>query len=345
MDDHRPRPWRRWLTSAAILVAALGVGAAAAVGSATGASQTLRLDRGPVPVAQAFRLKRALGEARFATEVDAAIGKLVERTEMTDRCASPAETAASAQLALVRLSPDPQAYAASRAAAEAALAQRRELRTLYLGGGAVAAPYGLVSRMVANAKAAPNPRLAELYRRMAEDQFSHIDSVTLKPFFGPGVHTAWEKGLDDGALAYVDATIESEWCPLKVASAAWLKADLRDHGWYRISTYGADADRAAWLIVQHARHDLALQENVLAVLEPLWPSGETRGENFADLYDQTARYKGRPGRFGVVGDCTAPGVWTPAPQEDGGAVDAWRTKAGLPPLAEYVATRSRGCTD
>ena len=199
--------------------------------------------------------------------------------------------------------------------------------------------------MVAHAKTDPNPRLVELYRRMAEDQFSHIDSVTLRPFFGPGVHTTWERGLDDAALAYVDATISSEWCPMKVADAAWLKADLRKHGWYKISIYGADADRAAWLIVQHARHDLALQEGVLAMLEPLWQSGETRGENFAMLYDQTAHYTGRPGRFGVIGDCTAPGVWTPAPPEDRSATDEWRARAGMRPLAEYMATRSRGCAD
>jgi hypothetical protein len=304
----------------------------------------LSLDAGPVPVEQAFKLKAAMGEAAFAAEVDAVLGRLRERTERTDRCATPAETAASAQLALVRRTPDPQAYARSHAAAEAALAKRRELRTLYLGGAQAPPPYGLVSRMAGRAKAEANPRLAQLYRRMAEDQFSHTYSVTLRPFFGPGVHTTWEKGLDDAALAYVDATVSSEWCPMKVADAAWLKADLRKHGWYRISAYGADADVAAWLIVQHARHDLDLQESALAMLEPLWLSGETKGENYAMLYDQTAFYKGRPGRFGVMGDCTAPGVWTPAPLEDKSAVDAWRAKAGMPPLAEYVATRSRGCT-
>jgi hypothetical protein len=343
------QPLHRNLWSAAILIVALGGAAAAAqveaVNPRTGASQSIKLERGPVPVEEAFKLKAAMGEVAFAAEADAVAARLVDRTERTDRCASPAETAASAQLALVRRSRDPQAYARSRTAAEAALAQRRELRALYLDGADAPAPYGLVSRMVANAKAAPNPRLVGLYRRMAEDQFSHIDSVTLRPFFGPGVHTTWEKGLDDAALAYVDATIESEWCPMKVASAAWLKADLREHGWYRISTYGADADRAAWLIVQHARHDLAFQEEALAMLEPLWQSGETRGENFAMLYDQTAHYKGRPGRFGVMGDCTAPGVWTPAPLEHSDATDAWRAKAGMPPFAQYVTTRSRGCTD
>ncbi len=308
-------------------------------------SQSIKLDRGPVPVERAFDLKRVVGEAAFAAEVDASINRLRERGETTGRCASPAETAAAAQLELVRRTPDPQAWTRSRAAGEAALAQRRELRALYLGGASAPPPYGLVSRMAARAKAESNPRLAALYRRMAEDQFSRIDSVTLRPFFGPGVHTTWEKGLDDAALAYVAANIESEWCSIDVASAAWLKADLRAHGWYKISTFGADADRAAWSIVQHARHDLAFQEDVLAMLEPLWKAGETRGENFADLYDQTAHAKGRPTRFGVGGRCTAPGVWTPDSLEDRTATDGWRAKAGLPPLAEQIAVRSRGCAE
>jgi hypothetical protein len=307
-------------------------------------SQSIKLDRGPVPVAQAFELKKAMGEAAFDAEVDAAIRRLRERAETTGHCPSPAEAAAAAQLELVRRTRDPQAWTGSRAAGEAALAQRRELRALYLGGGQAVRPYGLVSRMAARAKAESNPRLAELYRRMAEDQFSRIDSLTLKPFFGPGVHTTWEKGLDDAALAYVAVSIESEWCANDIANTAWLKADLRAHGWYRISAYGADADRAAWSIVQHAR-DLAFREEVLAMLEPLWLSGETKGENFAALYDDTASARGRPARFGLIGECTAPGVWTPHLGEDRAATDEWRAKAGMPPLAEEIVARSRGCAD
>ena len=338
----------RWCVLS-VLVLALGSPATASeaesIASATGARATISLDRGPIPVEQAFKLKAAMGDAAFAAEVEAVLGQLRDRTERTDNCANSAETAAAGQLALVRRTRDPEAYANSKAAADAALARRRELRDLYLSGAPAPPPYGLVSRMAARAKAEPNPRLAELYRRMAEDQFSHTYSVTLRPFFGPGVHTTWEKGLDDAALAYVDATVSSEWCPMKVADAAWLAADLEKHGWYKISIYGPDADRAAWLIVQHARHDLDLQQRALAMLEPLWRSGETKGENYAMLYDQTARYTGRAGRFGVMGDCSGPGVWTPAPLNDPDEVDVWRAKAGMSPFREYVATRSRGCTD
>ena len=308
------------------------------------ASKTIVLDAGPVPVERAFALKTAKGDAAFAAEVDGAITRLRDRAEDTGRCVSPAEAAAAAQLKLVEHTSDAESFTRSRTAAEAALAQRRELRTQYLDGAQAPPPYGLVGRMAARAKTEPNPRLAQLYRRMAEDQFSRIDSETLKPFFGPGVHTAWEKGLDQAALTYVAETIESEWCANDVANAAWLKADVRAHGWYNISTYGAEADTAAWSIVQHGRHDRAFEAKVLVMLDPLWRSGETKGQNYAALYDQLAEFEKRPGRFGINGECTAPGVWTPAVLEgDRPATDAWRAKAGMAPLAEYIAIRSKGC--
>jgi hypothetical protein len=308
------------------------------------ASQPIKLDSGQFPIMQAFERKRAMGTAAFAAEVGATIGQLRDRATATGHCPSPTEAASAARLELVRRTSDLQAWTKSETAAEAALAQRRELRALYLDGAPASRPYGLVSRMAARAKAEPDPRLAALYRRMAEDQFSRIDSIALKPFFGPGVHTTWEKGLEEAELAYVAATIESEWCANGVANAEWLKADLRAHGWYRISTYGADADRAAWSIAQHAQHDLAFREEVLAMLEPLWLVGETKGENYAALYDDTAAARGRPARFGLIGECTAPGGWTPGPQENPAATDAWRAKAGMPPLSEEIAARSRACS-
>jgi hypothetical protein len=333
----------------AVVAMAMAAWVPAAQGSAalpkTDAAQAIRLNGGPISVERAFKLKATRGEAAFASDVDSAVQALWTRAETTGPCATSSETSAAAEMELVRRTHDPEAFAKSRAAAEAALARRRELRAEYLAGAKAAPPYGLVGRMVARAKAEPNPRLAELYRRMAEDQFSRIDSVTLRQFMGPGVHTEWETGLDDGALAYADAIITGEFCPMDHANATWLKADLRAHGWYKVSVYGADADRAAWAMVQHARHDLAFQEEALVMLEPLWQSGETRGQNYALLYDQTAQYKGRPGRFGVMGRCIAPGVWKPDAAEDSSLTDTWRAKAGMPPLAVDVARESRGCTD
>lgn len=308
------------------------------------AAHPIDLAAGPLPVERAFELKTQMGEDGFARAVDTAVHRLQERTETTDRCATPNETAAVAQLQLVRRTPDPAALARAQVAAEAALAERETLRARYLDGEPAPPPYGLVARFAALANAQTDPRLKQLYRRMADDQFAHLDSFALRPFFGPQARTNWEKGLDEASLAYVNARVESEWCPLKLSNTAWLKSDLQSHGWYAISAYGADADQAAWLIVQHARHDLAFQAKVLATLEPLWLTGETKPSNFAMLYDQTAHYQGRPGRFGIMGECTAPGVWTPAPQEDPAATDAWRAKAGLPAMDQYVATRSRGCT-
>lgn len=299
----------------------------------------------PPDVAQAFERKRSVGEAAFGAELDVAAGRARDRQARSGRCPSRTEAEAHARMELVRLTADPAAWSRSHGAAEAALTRREQMREAYLDGVDTSAAYRMVSRMAARAKAEPDPGLAALYRRTAMEQFSRINSVSLRPFLGPGVHTDWEKGLDGAALAYVAAAMETEPCALDRDNAAWLKAEIKARGWYRIPVHGAAADLAAWTIVQHARHDLAFQEEVLALLEPLWATGETRGENYAMLYDQTAVARGLPARFGVVGGCTAPGVWAPGLLEDPAATDGWRAKARMAPLAEQIAVRSRGCID
>ena len=94
--------------------------------------------------------------------MNTAISQLQELAETTGDCATQAETAAAAQLELVRRTKDAKAFETSRDAAEAALAQRQELRTQYLGGAKVSPPYGGVGRMVVRAKAEAKPRLAAL---------------------------------------------------------------------------------------------------------------------------------------------------------------------------------------
>ena len=56
----------------------------------------------------------------------------------------------------------------------------------------------------------------------------------------------------------------------------WVKA----HGWPLRSEVGASGAQSAWLLVQHADHDLAWQREALALMETLRPRGEV---NLSDL--------------------------------------------------------------
>ena len=46
-----------------------------------------------------------------------------------------------------------------------------------------------------------------------------------------------------------------------------MKEIIAFHGWPTISKFGADTDAQAWLLVQHADHDLQFQEQCLKLLQ------------------------------------------------------------------------------
>jgi hypothetical protein len=125
-------------------------------------------------------------------------------------------------------------------------------------------------------------------------------------------------------------------------NTADLKSLLKTHSWFTISDFGKKCDKNAWLLVQHADHDREFQKEVLAKLEKLYPTGETRPQNYAYLFDRVALSssdpsKRQPQRYGTQGHCIAPGKWEPFPIEDPENVDTRRAEVGLPPLAEYIA--------
>jgi hypothetical protein len=130
-------------------------------------------------------------------------------------------------------------------------------------------------------------------------------------------------------------------------NTAEMKTLLEKYGWIRISTFGADADHDAWLLVQHADHDRAFQLSVLDTLRALAVEGETAKHHYPYLYDRVALSRGSTGsdgvlnltadmrqRHGTQGACQG-GRWEPFALEDPSAVDALRKAVGLGPLEEY----------
>ncbi len=68
----------------------------------------------------------------------------------------------------------------------------------------------------------------------------------------------------------------------------YLKTILALYGWITISKFGNEADRHAWLLVQHADHDPLFQAGCVFLLQQLMPLGETDPQNYAYLYDRVA---------------------------------------------------------
>lgn len=132
-----------------------------------------------------------------------------------------------------------------------------------------------------------------------------------------------------------DLTVSAELMRVDAENTAWLKQVVATFGWPSASLVGVRAADAAWLLVQHADHDVAFQAEVLALLAPLVEQGEASKQNYAYLYDRVAVNEGRPQRYATQGQCTGPHTWDPGELEDAAQVDALRRSTGLPPLGEY----------
>jgi len=120
-----------------------------------------------------------------------------------------------------------------------------------------------------------------------------------------------------------------------------LKKLLKLHPWFTISRFGKEADKNAWLLVQHADHDIAFQRQVLVILTELYLKGETNPSNYAYLYDRVASSindlsQRKLQRYGTQGKCTGPGLWEPFPIEDPENLDRRRKEVELETEAEYI---------
>lgn len=150
------------------------------------------------------------------------------------------------------------------------------------------------------------------------------------------------RGYSDAERRDFDARFaESRWAALDRRNAADLERLLEIHGWFKISSFGEEADNDAWLLVQHADLDRELQRRVLAMLEPLAAQHETRPEHYAYLFDRLAAAPDdagarRPQRYGTQGHCIGKGRWEPYEVEDPAHLDERRASVGLAPMAEYL---------
>ncbi len=151
-----------------------------------------------------------------------------------------------------------------------------------------------------------------------------------------------EKGWDAETSQAFMRVLGPRTVEVDTANTHELRALVERHGWFNISTFGAPADRDAWLLVQHADRDLDFQKSILVVLEELVPLGETSPSNFAYLHDRVASAEGRPQSYGTQGLCVGAN-WEPNPLEDPEGVDELRSSVGLGTLAEYKAICSQLC--
>ena len=114
-----------------------------------------------------------------------------------------------------------------------------------------------------------------------------------------------------------------------------MKEIVDEIGWPSISKVGSEASVGAWLLVQHADHDVAFQSLCLALMKEL-PAGEVRSQDIALLTDRVRVNQGRTQLYGTQFR-QIKGKHVPRDIEDIEHVDERRKAVGLDTLAENIA--------
>ena len=115
-------------------------------------------------------------------------------------------------------------------------------------------------------------------------------------------------------------------------NAARLAVILDERGWPGRTLVGEDGSAAAWLVVQHAIAEPALQRRGLKLLREAAARGEAPPVHPAMLEDRIRVAEGRPQLYGTQFDWDQNGEMSPEPIEDRAAVDDRRRAVGLDPL-------------
>ncbi|OHA03858.1 MAG: hypothetical protein A3J58_02375 [Candidatus Sungbacteria bacterium RIFCSPHIGHO2_02_FULL_52_23] len=117
-----------------------------------------------------------------------------------------------------------------------------------------------------------------------------------------------------------------------------LKKIIEKNGWPSIDLVGRKASRSAWLIIQHADHDVRFQKKCLALMEALYRSNPENisRENIAFLTDRILVNTKQEQFFGTQFYVDKKGVFTYRPIKDFRTLAKRRKEYDLPPFKEYV---------
>jgi hypothetical protein len=329
------------LFAALILFAALPGHAASSASTLQGEVRALL--RGKPSLQELYRQKRAIGDERFAALRDE-VGKEIFHPPEGFHQGAPVigcimDTEGSrlhAAMGLVAAAADDGQWRVMLDEAQDALRRRDAIRETILERGEPLAEFPVSSHLVLIARSTKDAWLRELARRATRDQFVR-EAL-------PGTRAAhWAEGVSPPVSDYLQQLGGADMCETDLDNSAWLKSQLRRHGWPRISRAGKEADAEAFHIVNHADHDVAWQAEVLADLAPLVPIRETDPTDYAVLFDRIAVKRGELQRYGTRGRCTEPGRWRSFDNEPGD-LDARRASVSLPPEAQSEAQMVPFCS-
>lgn len=114
-----------------------------------------------------------------------------------------------------------------------------------------------------------------------------------------------------------------------------MKKIISQYGWIGRSMVGMEAANGAWLLIQHADHDVEFQKQALELLKEAVALGEAEKMNEAYLTDRVKVNSGQPQIFGTQFYKDSEGKFGPRPIEDIEHLEERRKELGLQAFSEY----------
>ncbi|MBI2618185.1 hypothetical protein HYW58_01910 [Candidatus Kaiserbacteria bacterium] len=129
-------------------------------------------------------------------------------------------------------------------------------------------------------------------------------------------------------------------------NTTWLKRVMKQYGFPMISLVGKKASHGAWLLIQHADHDLRFQKKVLATLNEIYKKDkkEINPADIAYLTDRILVHEKKPQVFGTqFTRKSEKEEFKSFPIKNKRNVDKRRKKYGLSSLDENERRINREC--
>jgi hypothetical protein len=136
-----------------------------------------------------------------------------------------------------------------------------------------------------------------------------------------------EKPTDSASKARVEE--------VTARATARIKQIVHERGWPGTAHVGTAGSHHAWLLVQHADHDVVFQKHALSLLENAVQQGQASGVDLAYLTDRVLVNDGLPQRYGTQFHAID-GAQVPFPIAEPERVDERRSRVGIEMLAEYA---------
>jgi|SRR3989344_706148 len=120
-----------------------------------------------------------------------------------------------------------------------------------------------------------------------------------------------------------------------------LKKIVKTHGWPRVSLVGKKGAYNAWLLAQHATHNLKFQKSCLVLLELAVKERQADPAQLALLKDRVLVQEGKNQVYGTQFKSNKRGEMVPFPTRDKARLDVRRAKMNLGPFADYCMKMGR----